>query len=232
MELSKKVGYIKGLMAGLKISEETPEGMVLHAMSDLLEEMAEEIEINADIIDNITAYIDEVEDNCDCLDDILAEEFDEDPCGFFDDCECDDCECDDCDECGDEITDLDALLEEIEAEYAAEQETDGEPEEAAAAEEPVAEEPVVEEEPAAEEPVAEEPAPEAEEAPVEEPAAEEAPAAEEPVSDLAPVIPPVEEEVTYECECPICHTVFNLTQQQLDSGSVECPVCRNMLEFA
>ncbi|MGN0634443.1 MAG: CD1247 N-terminal domain-containing protein [Oscillospiraceae bacterium] len=222
MELSKKVGYIKGLMAGLKISEETPEGMVLHAMSDLLEEMAEEIEINADIIDNITAYIDEVEDNCDCLDDILAEEYDEDPCGFFDDCECDDCECDDCDD----IKELDALLEGIEKEFAFEQETDGEPEEAD--EESVAEESVAEE-PAVEEPVAEEPA--VEEPVAEEPAVEES-AAEEPVENPAPVIPPVEEEVTYECECPICHTVFNLTQQQLDSGSVECPVCRNMLEFA
>lgn len=92
MELSKKVGYIKGLMAGLKIDESTAEGQVLAAMSDLLEEMAEEVEINAEIIDNITAYIDEIEDQCDCLDDIYAEECDCDPF------ECDDeeCECDCC----------------------------------------------------------------------------------------------------------------------------------------
>ena len=82
MELSKKVGYIKGLMAGLKIDDSTPEGQVLAAMSDLLEEMAEEVEINSEIIDNVTAYIDDLE-YCD------------------DDCECE-CDDDDCDCCGDE----------------------------------------------------------------------------------------------------------------------------------
>lgn len=82
MELSKKVGYIKGLMAGLKIDDSTPEGQVLAAMSDLLEEMAEEVEINSEIIDNVTAYIDDLE-YCD------------------DDCECE-CDGDDCDCCGDE----------------------------------------------------------------------------------------------------------------------------------
>ena len=97
MELSKKVGYIKGLMAGLKIDDSTPEGQVLAAMSDLLEEMAEEVEINSEIIDNVTAYIDDLEycdddcdccgDECDCCDDeeeddlsdIKAVEYDEDP---------------------------------------------------------------------------------------------------------------------------------------------------------
>ena len=96
MELSKKVGYIKGLMAGLKIDDSTPEGQVLAAMSDLLEEMAEEVEINSEIIDNVTAYIDDLEycdddcdccgDECDCCDDeeeddlsdIKAVEYDED----------------------------------------------------------------------------------------------------------------------------------------------------------
>ncbi|MBP3270605.1 MAG: hypothetical protein J6M17_00070 [Ruminococcus sp.] len=95
MELSKKVGYIKGLMAGLEISDTTPEGKVLHAMSDLLEEMADEIETNAEIIDNISLYIDEIEayddlldeldedeeniENEDDLDDIEAVEYDHDP---------------------------------------------------------------------------------------------------------------------------------------------------------
>lgn len=100
MELSKKVGYIKGLMAGLKLDESTAEGQVLAAMSDLLEEMAEEIEINAEIIDNITAYIDEIEDQCDCLDDIYAEECDCDPF----ECDDDECECE-CGCCAEETAD-------------------------------------------------------------------------------------------------------------------------------
>lgn len=105
MELSKKVGYIKGLMAGLKIDDSTPEGQVLAAMSDLLEEMAEEVEINSEIIDNVTAYIDDLEycdDDCECecdccddeeeddLSDIKAVEYDEDPMPEHE-CECSAC---------------------------------------------------------------------------------------------------------------------------------------------
>ncbi len=80
MELSKKVGYIKGLMAGLNISDSTPEGMVLHAMSDLLEEMADEIETNAELIDDIGMYIDDLEE----LNGILDEDFDDIPTEVFD----------------------------------------------------------------------------------------------------------------------------------------------------
>lgn len=83
MELSKKVGYIKGLMAGLNISDTTPEGKVLHAMSDLLEEMADEIETNAQLIDELGMFIDDLDEYADVLDDDL-EDLDDIPVEVFD----------------------------------------------------------------------------------------------------------------------------------------------------
>ena len=40
MELIEKAAYLQGLMEGLGLDESTKEGKVLHAMSDLLAEMA------------------------------------------------------------------------------------------------------------------------------------------------------------------------------------------------
>jgi hypothetical protein len=207
MELSKKVGYIKGLMAGLKISDSTPEGQVLLAMSDLLEEMAEEIEINADIIDNVTAYIDEVEDQCDCLDDyddysdIEAEEFDPDEylSQFETDDGCD-CEC-----CGDGeaeedgLEELDAACEEFEEEAAEEQETDGEPSEEAE-----------------------------EDAHEENSFAENKDLADE---NSAKSGAQEDDEIVYECQCPICHCSFEISEDGMALGGIQCPQCGSYLEF-
>lgn len=63
MNLSGKLGYIRGLMAGLNVDESTPEGKVMTAITDLLEDLIEQTEINTEIIGNITDYIDEVEDS-------------------------------------------------------------------------------------------------------------------------------------------------------------------------
>jgi chemotaxis protein histidine kinase CheA len=201
MELSKKVGYIKGLMAGLKIDDSTPEGQVLTAMSDLLEEMAEEIEINAEIIDNITAYIDEIEDQCDCLDDIYADEYDYDP--FDEDGYCCDecCDCDDDedeDESVDELKELDALSETLEEKAAEEQEIDADTSDNSAENEAEAEKEVP--------PVIN--------------------THEEQRFALDP-----EPELEYSCSCPICGVTFGITQTQLDRGSVNCPGCGEFLEF-
>jgi hypothetical protein len=208
MELSKKVGYIKGLMAGLKVDNSTPEGQILSAMSDLLEEMAEEIEINAEIIDNITAYIDEVEDQCDCLDDIYAEELDEDPFA------CGDEDCDCC--CGD-------LAESEEAEVSEDLEEPEEPEEPEESEEESAEIP--------EEPVIGQKAVDTDESviPVIESEEEPEPAADNVLGSIPFTAP--EAPLLYECSCPICSTTFGITQEELDRGSANCPGCGELLEF-
>lgn len=79
MELSKKAAYLKGLMAGLKISGDTPEGQVLLYMGELLEQMADEIEENSHALNAVTDYIDELEDGGDPLDEIDTYEYGFDP---------------------------------------------------------------------------------------------------------------------------------------------------------
>ena len=79
MELSKKAAYLKGLMAGLKISGDTPEGQVLLYMGELLEQMADEIEENSHALNAVTDYIDELEDGGDPFDEIDTYEYGFDP---------------------------------------------------------------------------------------------------------------------------------------------------------
>ncbi len=79
MELSKKVGYVRGLMAGLNIDDSTPEGKVLAAMADVLEEMADEIEMIEDAVDDMAEGLEDVENIKEMLSDIYdGEMFDDD----------------------------------------------------------------------------------------------------------------------------------------------------------
>lgn len=79
VELSKKVAYLKGLMEGLKIDTETPEGQVLKVMSDILADIADAVEDNACAVDAIADYIDLLEDGADPLDEIDTYEYGSDP---------------------------------------------------------------------------------------------------------------------------------------------------------
>lgn len=71
MELSKKLGYIKGLMAGLKVDDSTNEGKVFLAITDLLEEMTEEVEMLGNVMGNVIDEIEKVKEE------IIDEEFDD-----------------------------------------------------------------------------------------------------------------------------------------------------------
>lgn len=79
MELSKRIAYLKGLMEGLGISDSSPEGKVLLCMSDILGQMADEIEENTHALAAVTDYIDELEDGGDPFDDIDTYEYGFDP---------------------------------------------------------------------------------------------------------------------------------------------------------
>ncbi len=200
MDLSKKVGYIKGLMAGLKIDDSTPEGQVLNAMAELLEEMAEEIEINAEIIDTICECIDEGEDfECDCCDDcddVKAQEFDEDP--FADDEVMSE----------DELKELDRISNELEEQYATEQEIDAD-------KAPTNDEPFTAENQDAGV-IIENQIPSNNEFMKGE---------HEMPESTAP------DDVSYECPCPVCGRTFPLTADQVKAGSASCPLCGAYLEF-
>jgi DNA-directed RNA polymerase subunit RPC12/RpoP len=90
MKLVKKAAYLHGLVDGLGIDESTSEGKVLRAMSELLVEMADELQRLDEDIDDVCGDVDllteDVEDIQDFLldedeeDDEEPEEDDEDPC--------------------------------------------------------------------------------------------------------------------------------------------------------
>ena len=93
MNITEKTAYLKGLMAGLNIDESKPEGKLLTAIVETLDEMANEIADLGAVAEYLEDYIDEVDHD---LGDLETEYYDCD-C----DCDCDDddyCFCDDCDE--------------------------------------------------------------------------------------------------------------------------------------
>ncbi len=203
MELSKKVGYIKGLMAGLKIDGSSPEGQVLCAMSELLEEMADEIEVNSQILDSISDYLDDIfetEQDFEKLEDDIDNEPTEHDLSSL--AQTDEEEevserTDDIDGLFSKIADnaaseseaLDELSEQLEEIQAAEQETDG--------------------------------------APDEQP---QSGGAREQINEQTPP-QGFDDEMIYECPCPICGLIFNITQTELERGTVHCPGCSNLLEI-
>lgn len=79
VELSKKVAYLKGLMEGLKLDETSPEVQVLKVISDILADIADEVEDNSYAVDAIADYIDLLEDGSDPLDEIDTYEYGSDP---------------------------------------------------------------------------------------------------------------------------------------------------------
>ncbi len=74
MELSKKVAYLKGLMEGLEIDTESPNGKILKEMTDILSDIADEVEKNS-----ISEYIDTFEDGADPLNEIDTYKYGFDP---------------------------------------------------------------------------------------------------------------------------------------------------------
>ena len=79
MELNERAAYLKGLMEGLEISEETKEGKVLKAMYELLAELCDTV---TDLDDDLDQVYDELEtldqDLDDVVSDIYADEDEED----------------------------------------------------------------------------------------------------------------------------------------------------------
>ena len=101
--ITEKVSYVKGLADGLCIGDDA-HGKLLKAIVDVLQDMAEEIAENTEMIDKLDECIDEIADECndivdgtmkiasllECLEEAV---YDDDDC----DCDCD-CDCDDFDD--------------------------------------------------------------------------------------------------------------------------------------
>ena len=78
MTLSEKSAYLKGLMHGLNLSKETPEGKMISGIVDLLQDMTSSI---SDLEENAIAVsdeLDEIEDDLDAIEEFLMDEDDED----------------------------------------------------------------------------------------------------------------------------------------------------------
>ena len=95
MTLSEKSAYLKGLMDGLNLSKETPEGKMIAGIVDLLQDMTGTI---ADLEENALAVsdeLDEIEEDLDAIEEFLMDEdedyeddeddFDDDDEDFVDD---------------------------------------------------------------------------------------------------------------------------------------------------
>ena len=77
MTLSEKSAYLKGLMDGLNLSKETPEGKMISGIVDLLQDMPSSI---SDLEENAIAVsdeLDEIEDDLDAIEEFLMDEDDE-----------------------------------------------------------------------------------------------------------------------------------------------------------
>ena len=78
MTLSEQSAYLKGLMDGLNLSKETPEGKMISGIVDLLQDMTSSI---SDLEENAIAVsdeLDEIEDDLDAIEEFLMDEDDED----------------------------------------------------------------------------------------------------------------------------------------------------------
>lgn len=106
MGISEKVAYLKGLMEGLKIDDQTNEGKMFTAILDVLDEIALEIEDLTDEVMELGDGLDVVSDDLGDVEDIVYDDEDD-----FDEDEEEECYATTCPECEEEIYFDDTVLE-------------------------------------------------------------------------------------------------------------------------
>ncbi|MBP5459767.1 MAG: hypothetical protein J6Y62_06380 [Clostridia bacterium] len=244
MKLSERVAYLKGLADGLKLDEKKSETKLITGILEILEEVADAIDLNKQDLVEMTERVDEIDMDLGDLEAILFEGFEVEELTEEDFADLEE---------GDEdafsvvyTTDEEPVEEEAddEAVFAAADEVVAEAEAAEAEVEEAVEE-VVEEEVVVEEPeesvfeeVVETAAPAAAAAAVaeevlEEPEEEEV-VVEEPEEEVVEEVVEREaepEEDTYEVECPTCGHIMYVDDSVLAKGGIECPKCHEKLEF-
>ena len=79
MTISEKAAYLKGLMDGLQLDKEKPEGQMISAIVDLLGDVSRRLADVEETTIAISDELDEIEEDLDAIEDfILDEEEDED----------------------------------------------------------------------------------------------------------------------------------------------------------
>ena len=109
MGISEKVAYLKGLMEGLNIDEQTNEGKLFTAIVDVLDEIALEIEDLTDEVMELGDGLDVVSDDLSDVEDIVYDDDDDDD--DDDEDEEEECYATTCPECEEDIYFDDTVLE-------------------------------------------------------------------------------------------------------------------------
>ncbi len=105
MKITEKTAYLKGLVEGLAVDETKPEGKLLKAVIEALDEIAQEVAALNEETEHLEEYLDEVDYDLGELEADYYEAWDdddeEDYCFDDDDdfCCCDDCDEEDCEDC-------------------------------------------------------------------------------------------------------------------------------------
>lgn len=61
--LSKKVGYLKGLMEGMDLGAGTTNGKLMAGIVDLLSELADRVEVMDELLDDLNDYVESIDDD-------------------------------------------------------------------------------------------------------------------------------------------------------------------------
>ena len=78
MTISEKAAYLKGLMDGLKLDTEKPEGQMISEIVDLLGDVTRRLADIEETTINICDELDEIEEDLDAIEDYILDEEDED----------------------------------------------------------------------------------------------------------------------------------------------------------
>ena len=90
MTISEKSAYLKGLMDGLKLDTEKPEGQMISAIVDLLGDVTRRLADVEETTINICDELDEIEEDLDAIEDFILDDEDEDEDWDLDDYDDDD----------------------------------------------------------------------------------------------------------------------------------------------
>jgi DNA-directed RNA polymerase subunit RPC12/RpoP len=85
MNISEKVAYIKGLAEGMKLDKESNEGRMILAIVDVLQDIAEELEIIDDTLDDMAEVVGDLEEDVKELEEELYGSSDYDDYEDYDD---------------------------------------------------------------------------------------------------------------------------------------------------
>ena len=78
MTISEKAAYLKGLMDGLKLDMEKPEGQMISAIVDLLGDVTRRLTDVEETTINICDELDEIEEDLDAIEDYILDDEDDD----------------------------------------------------------------------------------------------------------------------------------------------------------